>query len=202
MGGMTDPPADGRRGEPGADTRTVVETPIGPDMGWESITTVPSMAAAVTLPVTWSVAPVEGQAVSGEALVTDVPLSLWGGFDPGRGVVIDERHPLRGATLCGRVLVMPSGRGSCSASGVLLESICLGTGPAAILTHRPDPILTLGSVLAEELHGLTVPVGTLAGDVADYMGLTGQTVTLTPTGITIGAEKLGGIANAGPASDP
>lgn len=140
----------------------------------------------VALAVAWSVAPVGDQAVTGEALVTDVPLSLWGGFDPGRGVVIDERHPLRGATLCGRVLVMPSGRGSCSASGVLLESICLGTGPAAILTHRPDPILTLGAVLAEELHGLTVPVGTVVWEAPALASLAGRMVTLTVAGLSVG----------------
>jgi len=137
-----------------------------------------------TLAVAWSVAPVEP--VRGEVLVVDVPLSFWGGVDPATGRVIDRHHPLHGASLAGRVLVMPSGRGSCSASGVLLESICLGTGPAAILTLRPDPILVLGAVLAEELHGLTMPVGTLDPSV-DIRGLSGRAIMLTFSGAMAGA---------------
>ena len=103
---------------------------------------------------------------AGRALVTNEPLSFWGGVDPRTGEIIDRHHPLRGECLTGRVLVLPHGRGSCSASGVLLEAIVGGTGPAAILTTRLDPILGLGSILADELHGLTVPVVVLDSDDA------------------------------------
>lgn len=64
-----------------------------------------------------------GEVVRGIALVTDVPLSFWGGVDPATGTVIDQHHPLRGKLLTDRILILPSGRGSCSASGVLLEEI-------------------------------------------------------------------------------
>ena len=99
----------------------------------------------------------------GRALVTDQPLSFWGGVDPASGEIIDRHHPLSGASLAGRVLVLPRGRGSCSASGVLLEAIRNGVGPAAIVTTRMDPILGLGAILAEELFGTTVPVVVLSG---------------------------------------
>jgi hypothetical protein len=95
---------------------------------------------------------------SGEAVVTDVPLSLWGGLDPASGEVIDRRHPLSGVCLTGRVLVVPHGRGSCSASGVLLEAIRNSTAPAAILTTRIDPIIGLGAILGDELYRRPVPV--------------------------------------------
>ena len=52
--------------------------------------------------------------VVGPALVLDEPLSLWGGMDPATGELIDARHPQRGARLTGRVVVMPSARGSSS----------------------------------------------------------------------------------------
>ena len=81
----------------------------------------------------------------GQALVTDMPLSLWGGLDPTTGEVIDRHHPLCGERVSGRVLVLPHGRGSCSASGVLLEAIRNGTAPAGIITTRVDPIITLRS---------------------------------------------------------
>jgi predicted aconitase with swiveling domain len=88
----------------------------------------------------------------GEALAADVPLSFWGGFDPETGVIIDRRHPLAGQLATGRVLVIPSGRGSCSGSGVLLEAIHNGTAPAAIVTSRLDPVISLGCILGDELY--------------------------------------------------
>ena len=94
----------------------------------------------------------------GAAVVTQEPLSLWGGLDPRSGEVIDRHHPLCGVCLAGQVLVLPHGRGSCSASGVLLEAIRNGTAPAAILTTRVDPIIGLGAILGDELYGRPVPV--------------------------------------------
>ena len=109
-------------------------------------------------------ASVAGDAI-GAALVAHVPLSLWGGLDPETGEVIDRHHPLSGRHISHRVLSIPTGRGSCSASGVLLEAIRVGTGPAAIILSRPDPIIALGAILAEELYGRIVPVVVL--DEAD-----------------------------------
>lgn len=100
---------------------------------------------------------VEGQAV-GLSLVTDTPLSFWGGVDPNNGEVIDRRHPLAGEVISGRILVLPSGRGSCTASGVLLESIANGTAPAGIIVSEVDPIIGLGAILGDELLGKQVPV--------------------------------------------
>lgn len=94
----------------------------------------------------------------GAALVLDEPLSFWGGIDPATGEVIDVRHPQRGANVAGRVLVMPSGRGSSSSSSVLAESVRAGTAPAAIVLAEPDPILALGAIVARELYGLLIPV--------------------------------------------
>lgn len=100
---------------------------------------------------------VAGEA-SGEALVLEEPLSFWGGLDPGTGRLIDVHHPALGEVVTGRVLVMPSGRGSSSSSSVLAESIRAGTAPAAIVLLEPDPILALGAIVARELYGISVPV--------------------------------------------
>jgi len=110
-----------------------------------------------------SVRVVAGQSVasgsaSGEALAADMPLSFWGGLDPETGVIIDRRHPLAGQLAAGRVLIIPSGRGSCSGSGVLLESIHNGTAPAAIITSRLDPVIALGCILGDELYATHPPL--------------------------------------------
>jgi predicted aconitase with swiveling domain len=99
----------------------------------------------------------------GEALVLDEPLSFWGGVDPATGDVIDVHHPQHGANVAGRVLVMPSGRGSSSSSSVLAEAIRSGTAPAAIVLLEPDPIVALGAIVARELYGATIPVVVAAG---------------------------------------
>ena len=96
--------------------------------------------------------------VTGRALVLAEPLSLWGGMDPATGVLIDAHHPQRGASLAGRVVVMASGRGSSSSASVLAEAVRAGTTPAAILLGEPDLILAIGSAVAEELYGRSVPV--------------------------------------------
>jgi uncharacterized protein len=97
-------------------------------------------------------------AITGRTLVLDEGLSLWGGMDPGTGKLIDPHHPQRGANLAGRVLVMPSGRGSSSSASVLAEAVRAGTAPAAIVLAEPDLILAIGSAVAEELYGVRVPV--------------------------------------------
>ena len=96
--------------------------------------------------------------ISGSALVLDEGLSLWGGMDPATGELIDARHPQRGASLTGRIVVMPSGRGSSSSASVLAEAVRAKTAPAAILLGEADLILSIGSAVAEELYGVTVPV--------------------------------------------
>ncbi|OAN28754.1 aconitase X [Pseudomonas oryzihabitans] len=88
-------------------------------------------------------------------------LSFWGGVDPASGRVIDRHHPLHGLELAGRILAIPSGRGSCTGSAVLLELLLAGRGPAALVLSEPDEILSLGAIVAEELFGCSLPVVSL-----------------------------------------
>jgi predicted aconitase with swiveling domain len=100
---------------------------------------------------------VHGRA-TGLTLVLDEPLSFWGGVDASTGAIIDTHHPQMGQCIAGRVLVLPSGRGSSSSSSVLAEAIRNRVGPAAILLGRTDPIIVIGSLVAEELYGRSTPV--------------------------------------------
>lgn len=93
-----------------------------------------------------------------EALVLAEPISFWGGIDAVSGRVIDRFHPDLGACISGRILVMPGGRGSSSASSILAEGLRLGTAPAGIVLAEPDPILTVGALVAQELYGLSCPI--------------------------------------------
>jgi predicted aconitase with swiveling domain len=95
---------------------------------------------------------------AGDALVLTEPLSFWGGVSTATGEIVDGHHPQAGAVISGRVLVMPSGRGSSSSSSVLAECLVGGTGPAAIVLRHADPILMLGAMVAAELGGPACPV--------------------------------------------
>lgn len=94
----------------------------------------------------------------GEVLFTDTALSFWGGADAVTGEIIDRHHPLSGERLTGRVLALPTSRGSCTGSGVILELILNGQGPAAIVLEHPEAIITLGVIVAEEVFGQSIPV--------------------------------------------
>lgn len=100
----------------------------------------------------------------GSALVLAQELSFWGGVEVETGNIIDHSHPDIGGNVAGRILVMPSGRGSSSSSSVLAEAIRLGTGPLGIVLARPDPILTVASLVAQSLYGVRCPVVVCAID--------------------------------------
>lgn len=139
---------------------------------------------------------------AGPALVLEAPLSLWGGLDPHTGRVSDHHHPQFGATVTGRVLVMPAGRGSSSSSSVLAEAVRLGTAPLAILLAEPDEILVLGALVAEELYGRTCPILVLpqaaggaapAGRIVGGAIATGDLVTVSAAGtVTVAAGPRAG----------
>ena len=94
----------------------------------------------------------------GPLLYADLGLSLWGGVDPFSGEVIDRHHPLSGQSLAGRVLAIPSGRGSCTGSSVMLELLLNGPAPAALVLAEPDEILSLGALVAEHVFDVQLPV--------------------------------------------
>ena len=100
---------------------------------------------------------VDGHA-SAPLLYADVGLSFWGGVDPFSGEVIDRHHPLSGECLAGRVLAIPSGRGSCTGSSVLMELISNGHAPAALVLAEADEILNLGVLVARTLFQRSLPV--------------------------------------------
>jgi len=95
---------------------------------------------------------------SGVALVSNEPLSFWGGYDWKNGEIIDRRHPLSGSIAKGKILAIPFTRGSSTTTAVLLESIRAGTAPNAIITTATDFFFALASVVADELYSNPLPL--------------------------------------------
>lgn len=94
----------------------------------------------------------------GPVVATDEPLSFWGGIETATGRVIDVHHPLHGTCITGMVLAMPSTRGSCTGSAMLLDLALTGRGPAALVFAEPEDVATLGALIAADMFGRPIPV--------------------------------------------
>ncbi|MFD1798125.1 aconitase X [Paracoccus aurantiacus] len=95
---------------------------------------------------------------SGPVLAMDQGLSFWGGVDPDSARVIDQHHPAFGAELSGRVVLMPTSRGSCSGSGVILEMMLNDCAPAALIFSEAEDVATLGVLIGAQMFGKALPV--------------------------------------------
>lgn len=84
----------------------------------------------------------------GEALVTTMPISGWGGVDPRSGTVIETRHELRGQSFAGKVLVFPGAKGSSGWSAQFHIARLMGTAPAAWLFNQMTTKVALGTVVS------------------------------------------------------
>ena len=105
----------------------------------------------------------------GEVLVLTEPVSFWGGVNH-HGEIIDVHHAQHKAKMTNKILVMPSGRGSSSATAVLAELIRTGDGPLGIVMLQCDTILVIGALVSAEIYGISMPIVELAQ--AEYDQLT------------------------------
>lgn len=135
---------------------------------------------------------IAGQA-AGALLHADVGLSFMGGVDPATGVVIDTHHPLQGQSVAGKVLAIPSGRGSCSGSLVMFELLMNGHAPAALVFCHRETILTLGVLIGLELFQRGIPV--LLLEKADFDALAGMPFARIDSD-RIAAAPAGSLASA------
>jgi predicted aconitase with swiveling domain len=105
----------------------------------------------------------------GEVLLLTEPVSFWGGVDH-HGEIIDVHHAQHKAKMTNKILVMPSGRGSSSATAVLAELIRTGDGPLAIVMLQCDTILVIGALVSAEIYDINMPIVEL--DQVQYAQLT------------------------------
>ena len=101
----------------------------------------------------------------GKIFVCDEGLSFWGGVDPTTGSIIDTHHPNHGSLLSGQFVLMPTSRGSCSGSGVLLQLAQNGLAPSALVFYEPEEILTLGAIVADQLFGKKIAILRVSKDI-------------------------------------
>jgi predicted aconitase with swiveling domain len=85
----------------------------------------------------------------GEALVTAMGISFFGGVDPDTGVIVETGHELEGQSISGKVLVFPTGKGSTVGSYTLYRLKRNGLAPAAIVNAQCETITAVGAIIAE-----------------------------------------------------
>lgn len=86
---------------------------------------------------------------SGEALVTAMGISFFGGVDPHTGVVVEKNHELEGQSIAGKILVFPTGKGSTVGSYTLYRLKSNGNAPSAIVNAECETITAVGCIMAE-----------------------------------------------------
>ncbi len=90
-----------------------------------------------------------GGRAEGEALVTSMGISFFGGVDAETGVVVEKGHELAGQAIGGKVLVFPTGKGSTVGSYTLYRLKSNGHAPAAIVNAECETITAVGCIIAE-----------------------------------------------------
>jgi predicted aconitase with swiveling domain len=85
----------------------------------------------------------------GEALVTSMGISFFGGVDPDTGMIVETGHELEGQSISGKVLVFPTGKGSTVGSYTLYRLKRNGLAPAAIVNAQCETITAVGAIIAE-----------------------------------------------------
>ncbi len=117
--------------------------------------------------------------ITGEAFVTDTPITLLGFVNRETAVIEEPGHPANGQSMAGKIAIFPKGSGSTVAPYVLLELFYRGKAPLAIVNTAIDqqsaPACSLegipyaygfdGDVIGQINPGDTVMVKRAAGQV-------------------------------------
>jgi predicted aconitase with swiveling domain len=113
---------------------------------------------------------------TGEALVTEMPISFYGGVDPNTGVVIEKGHQLNGLSVKGKILVFPQGKGSTVGSYTLYRMKKNGTAPAGMINRECETIVAVGAIISEIPCVDKIDISKIKTD--NRVGIKNETVTL------------------------
>ena len=85
---------------------------------------------------------------TGSVIISQEPLSFLGGVDPQTGNITDREHDLYQQNISGKILVIPSGKGSTVGSYVIFQMAKNKTAPLAIIAMDAEPIIATGAIMA------------------------------------------------------
>ena len=107
-----------------------------------------------------------GGRTEGTLIVSHEPFSFFGGFSFKTGSIVDTRSDVYQEVLKDKIFAFPCGKGSSSTAGVILEALRKGIAPRAIININSEKILAIGSIVAEKMYGLNLPIISISED--DY----------------------------------
>jgi predicted aconitase with swiveling domain len=115
---------------------------------------------------------------SGELLYTDTPISFLGGVDVATGIITDEKHPLYGQSIAGKVFAFPYGKGSTVGSYAMYSLAQNNMAPAAIINIECETIIAIGAIISKipTIDRLEGNVSNLSGTIT-VNGSTGEITT-------------------------
>jgi predicted aconitase with swiveling domain len=90
-----------------------------------------------------------GGEAEGDALVSSMGISFFGGVDPETGIVTEKDHDLEGQSISNRILIFPSGKGSTVGSYTIYQLKSNGFAPAAIINAECETITAVGCIISE-----------------------------------------------------
>ena len=99
--------------------------------------------------VSWTCRKIAEGKAEGEAIVSADAICFYL-VQPETGVVVEKHHSLEGQSIAGKILVMPSGKGSSvvQADG-LYKLMKHNKAPRGIIVEFPDPVLVSSAIVME-----------------------------------------------------
>ncbi len=95
--------------------------------------------------------------VSGEAMVSNVPLSFVGEVDRGNGKIRARGHQLEGMSVAGKILIYPESKGSTFAGMVLKALASVKCQPKAIVTVKQPDHTSIQGIIAADIPSVCLP---------------------------------------------
>ncbi len=95
------------------------------------------------------VRPIVDGLVEGQALVSPISISFFGGIDPKTGKIIDSENPLYGQTIANKIFVFPQGKGSTVGSYTIYGLRVNDVAPLAFIANVAETIVVAGAILAD-----------------------------------------------------
>jgi predicted aconitase with swiveling domain len=90
---------------------------------------------------------VVGGSAEGEALVTRQRISGWGGIDPRNGMIVENRHELKGKSFKDKVLVFPGAKGSSGGSMGFHRARLAGVTPKAFIFNQMSSKMAITAIV-------------------------------------------------------
>lgn len=120
-----------------------------------------------------------GGVVSGEAMVSHVPISWVSEVDETDGKIVPKAHELEGKSVAGKILIYPEAKGSTFAGVVLRTLAHFSCEPKAIIMLKKPDHTTIQGIIMSNIPAVCLPDQNLlelirTGDIVEVNATEGR----------------------------